>query len=180
MPIPTSLIRLLALLLTTDAVSGCVAINHTYPRNASGAALALPAAPVAAPATFDSAGHPLIVTGVWRGVSHADCSMISIGNPGRCGATQNIVLTMLQQGDSVSGFYKCAFGTEVCRNLDEDGVIRNGKIQSGRLMIRVMLQDGSMCFFTGRPLQGVIQGRYSCLQGAGVVERGAFRTELSF
>jgi len=120
------------------------------------------------------------VTGVWQGVSHADCIDVTIGNPGRCGATQNIMLTMMQQGDTVSGFYKCAYGTEVCRNLDENGVIRNGRMTSGRLTMRVMLEDGSMCFFTGRPLEGVIEGRYSCLQGGGVVERGAFRTQLHY
>ncbi|MGH7880306.1 MAG: hypothetical protein ACREQD_12540, partial [Candidatus Binataceae bacterium] len=69
---------------------------------------------------------------------------------------------------------------QVCRNLDENGVIRNGLMNGRRLTMRVMLEDGSMCFFTGMPLNDVIEGRYSCLQGGGVVERGAFRTERNY
>jgi hypothetical protein len=165
--------------LLTVALFGCSAADHTYPRNVSDKVTPLSASSVADLSSGD-AERPGSVTGVWQGVSHADCGMVTMANPGRCGATQNIVLTMMQQGQSVSGFYKCAFGNEVCRNLDESGVIRDGKMNNGRLFMRVMLEDGSMCFFTGRPVQGVIEGRYSCLQGAGLIERGAFRTERRF
>jgi hypothetical protein len=120
------------------------------------------------------------VTGTWTGVSSADCMGDTTVNPGRCHATQNITLTMLQQGDKITGYYTCAFGTEVCRNLDETGVIRDVTMMGRRLMLRVMLTDGSMCFFTAMPSSGVMEGRYSCLQGAGLVERGAFRTVRSY
>jgi len=168
---------LLVLLLST-ALAGCAAADHTYPRDFSSGPI--PPLDVVPAAMTDQVRPPSGVTGVWQGISHADCNDVTIGNPGRCGATQNISLTMMQQGDTVSGFYKCAYGTEVCRNLDENGVIRDGRMAGGRLTMRVMLEDGSMCFLTGRPLQGVIDGRYSCLQGGGVVERGAFRTQLHY
>ena len=168
----------LLLLLLSTVVAACAAGEHAYPRDFS--TRPIPPLGVVPAVMTEQPRPPAGVTGVWQGVSHADCIDVTIGNPGRCGATQNIILTMMQQGDTVSGFYKCAYGTEVCRNLNESGVIRNGQMTSGRLWMRVMLEDGSMCFFTGRPLQGVIEGRYSCLQGGGVVERGAFRTQLHY
>jgi hypothetical protein len=109
-------------------------------------------------------------------MSSTDCLIEAAGDPGRCHATQRITLTMIQQDNAVTGYYTCAFGNQVCRSLDESGVIRNGLMHGRRLTMRVMLEDGSMCFFTGMPLHDVMEGRYSCLQGAGVIERGAFRT----
>ncbi|MGH7917354.1 MAG: hypothetical protein ACREQE_07785 [Candidatus Binataceae bacterium] len=119
------------------------------------------------------------LTGVWEGVSVAQC-LNGMPDPGRCNAWQNITLTMFQSGDKVTGYYKCAYGTQVCRNLDENGVIRNGTIKHGRLMMRVMLPDGSMCFFTGIPRHNHLSGGYSCLQGGGLLEEGHFRTQRSY
>lgn len=166
---------LVALMLLSPC--GCAAIgNHTYPQSFA-------SAPMPAPARLDSAvkpGSAAGVTGVWEGVSSADCLFEAVDGPGRCHATQKIKLTMVQDGDAVSGFYQCAYGNQVCRNMDESGVIRNGEMQGRRLMMRVMLGDGSMCFFTGMPVNEVIEGRYSCLQGGGIVERGAFKTERNY
>jgi hypothetical protein len=120
------------------------------------------------------------MTGVWQGVSSADCMGFTVENSGRCRATQYITLTMLQQGDVITGSYVCAYGNQVCRNLDETGRIRSGRMIGRRMEIRVMLEDGSMCFFTGIPTHDVMEGRYSCLQGAGIVERGAFRAARAY
>jgi hypothetical protein len=156
---------------------GCItARNRTYPRSFS-------PSPIPEPSTFSKGtekGESEGVTGVWEGISSADCIGVTIGDLGRCGATQKITLTMVQQGDAITGFYQCAYGNRVCRNLDENGIIRNGSMTGRRLLMRVMLEDGSMCFFTGMPLNDVLEGRYSCLQGGGVVERGAFRTARSY
>jgi hypothetical protein len=120
------------------------------------------------------------VTGVWEGVSIANCRGLGISNPGRCAAMQNITLTMFQQGIQVTGYYTCAYGNQNCRNLNEHGVIRNGSMKGKRLMMRVMLEDGSMCFFTAIPDGNLLDGGYECLQGAGLVEQGHFRTERSY
>ncbi len=159
---------------------GCVTANHAYPRWFSGAPAQLPTASAITPFSSGDTGQAPSVTGVWRGISQADCMGITVTDPGRCHATQNIELTLIQQDDIVTGFYKCSYGTEICRNLDEAGLIRNGSMEHGRLQMRVMLEDGSMCFFTSHPLRGVLEGRYSCLQGAGIVERGAFKAVLNF
>src|SRR5689334_12333696 len=93
-----------------------------------------------------SSAHDIGISGVWQGMSYADCMGIGIDNPGRCAAVQNITLTMFQHGQKVTGFYTCAYGNQVCRNLDEQGVIRNGEMNGLRLTMRVMLEDGARCF----------------------------------
>lgn len=148
--------------------------DRTYPK-----ALGSPALPPYDGATASSPAMAA-VTGHWEGESSADCIGDTTANPGRCHAMQKITLTMLQQGNQITGYYTCAYGNEICRNLDETGVIRNGTMTGRRLLMRVMLGDGSMCFFTGLPTSNVLEGRYSCLQGGGLIERGAFHTERSY
>jgi hypothetical protein len=150
--------------------------DHTYPRSL----VAQPRFGSGALTAQSESPAMQAVTGHWEGVTSADCIGDTTANPGRCHAMQNITLTMLQQGDEITGYYTCAFGNQVCRNLNESGVIRRGVMTGRRLLMRVMLGDGSMCFFTGMPMGGVMEGRYSCLQGGGIVERGAFRTERSY
>ena len=119
------------------------------------------------------------VTGVWQGRSFADCPIITTTNPGRCGAMQLITLTIFQNGPQISGSYRCAYGNENCRDLAESGVIRNGQMTARLLRLAIMLEDGSMCRFTGMPLNGVLEGRYQCHWG-GPMEQGGFRVERSY
>jgi hypothetical protein len=134
-----------------------------------------------------AAAHPITaaspndhgITGVWEGTSVADCSGVRIADMGRCEAMQNITFTMFQEGGDVSGYYRCAFGTQECRNLAETGVIKNGIMEGRRLMMRVMLDDGSMCYFTGIPAGDRLDGRYSCMN-SGLYEAGRFRTQRSY
>jgi hypothetical protein len=119
------------------------------------------------------------VTGVWQGRSYADCPIVTISDPGRCGAMQYITLTMLQDGPNISGSYRCTYGNENCRDLAETGVISNGQMTIRLLRIAVMLEDGSMCRFTGMPQNGVLEGRYQCHWG-GPMEQGAFHVERSY
>ena len=69
------------------------------------------------------------------------------------------------------------YGTRVCHHMDESGVIKDGKMIGKRLMIRVMLEDGSMCFFTAITSNNVMDGGYTCMQGGGIIEGGSFRTQ---
>ncbi len=128
-----------------------------------------PAADVVASDDADSErGAPRGVTGVWEG--------LSLG--GRA-AMRYITLTLVQLGSEVTGYYKCAYGNQLCRNMNETGVIKDGKMIGRRLMMRVMLEDGSMCYFTGVPQGDKLQGAYFCMYGAGG-EGGRFRTERSY
>jgi hypothetical protein len=119
------------------------------------------------------------VAGVWEGTSTSNCES-DPSDPGRCNAQQKITLTMFQQGNSITGFYKCAYGNQVCRHLNETGTIRDGKLKHTRLMFRVMLEDGSMCLFTGRPAANEFEGGYECLQGGGIIEQGIFQTRRTY
>lgn len=119
------------------------------------------------------------ITGVWHGRSFADCPIITTTNPGRCGAMQLITLTMFENGGQITGSYRCSYGNENCRDEAETGVIRNGQMTRRLLRIAVMLEDGSMCRFTGMPQNGVLEGRYQCHWG-GPMEQGGFRVERSY
>ena len=142
-----------------------------------------------APAALESSSSPKFdavaasptynVTGVWQGRSYADCPIVTTTNPGRCDAMQYITLTMFQTGLNISGSYRCAYGNENCRDLAETGVIRNGQMTARLLRIAVMLEDGSMCRFTGMPQNGILEGRYQCHWG-GPMEQGGFRVERSY
>jgi hypothetical protein len=119
------------------------------------------------------------VTGVWRGKSSAECGML-IPDETRCGAVNDITLTLLQQGAKVSGFYRCGYGNMDCRNGNETGKIALGTIGTALLQMRVMMPDGSDCIFNGRPDRDAIRGNYLCLQGGGLVERGIWRAARSY
>jgi hypothetical protein len=152
------------------AICGCAAIRSPPPINV---------ASQAAIASDRAAGADRGVSGVWEGVSVSNCE----GDPadfGRCNAEQKITLTMFQSGNEVTGFYKCAYGNQVCRHMLESGTIRAGKLEHTRLMMRVMHEDGSMCFFTGRPADNKFSGGYECLQGGGIIEQGVFQTRRNY
>jgi hypothetical protein len=142
---------------------------------ASAGARPAPTPMVLAPVSFSGTN----VTGVWQGRTFADCPIITTTDPGRCDAMQHITLTMFQRGAQITGSYRCAFGNENCRDLAETGVIRNGQMTDKLLRIAIMLEDGSMCRFTGMPHNGILEGRYQCHWG-GPMEQGGFRVERSY
>ena len=151
------------------AIYGC-AVTSSAPTNVD---------PQAALASDQAVGGDRGVGGVWQGISLSNCES-DHSDPGRCMAEQKIILTMFQHGNEVTGFYKCAYGNQVCRHLNETGVIRNGTLNHMRLMMRVLHEDGSMCFFTGRPAGNQLNGGYECLQGGGIIEQGTFQTRRNY
>jgi hypothetical protein len=153
------------------ATWGCATTRNPPP--------AINVAPRAVIASDQADGPERSVSGVWEGISVSDCQF-DPSDPGRCHAEQKITLTMFQSGNQVTGFYKCAFGNQVCRHLNETGTIRNGKLDRTLLMMRVTLDDGSMCFFTGRPASNEFSGNYECLQGGGIIEQGVFQTRRNY
>jgi hypothetical protein len=119
------------------------------------------------------------VTGVWRGKSWAECGML-LPDETRCGAVNDITLTLLQQGAKVSGFYKCGYGNMDCRNGNDTGKVALGTMGTNLLQMRVMMPDGSDCIFNGRPMGNAIDGSYLCLQGGGLIERGIWRAGRNY
>ncbi|HLK80846.1 MAG TPA: hypothetical protein VKT99_05025 [Xanthobacteraceae bacterium] len=119
------------------------------------------------------------VTGVWRGESSAECGTL-IPDPSRCGAVNDITLTLLQEGAKVSGLYTCAYGNMDCRNSNDTGKVAQGTMGPSLLRLRVMMPDGSDCMFNGQLRRDRIAGGYLCLQGGGLVERGIWRASRSY
>lgn len=119
------------------------------------------------------------IAGVWDGTSITGCMPLQ-PEPTRCNAVSDIELTMLQHHSRITGFYRCATGTMVCRNLDETGVITNGRMHGKMLSFRVLMPDGSSCLFFGIPSKGRVSGNYLCLQGGGFVERGRWQARKSY
>ncbi len=156
------LLRWLIVGILAAMASGCAAAASESTAEPSAAA----AAAIVEAHSDDAASNG--VTGVWEGMSQ-----------GPRAAMRYITLTMVQQGNEVTGYYKCAYGTQLCRNMEETGVIKDGKMIGKRLMMRVMLGDGSTCYFTGVPQGDKLQGVYICNYGTGG-EGGRFRTERSY
>ena len=156
------LLRWLIVGILAAMASGCAAAASESTAEPSAAA----AAAIVVAHSDDAAAKG--VTGVWEGFILA-----------RPAAMRYITLTMVQQGNEVTGYYKCAYGTQLCRNMEETGVIKDGKMIGKRLMMRVMLGDGSTCYFTGVPQGDKLRGVYVCNFGTGG-EGGRFRTERSY
>ncbi|MGH7934962.1 MAG: hypothetical protein ACREQN_17615 [Candidatus Binataceae bacterium] len=119
------------------------------------------------------------VTGVWEGTRVDGCDSMQLDTT-RCNAVMNLGLTMLQEGDRVSGFYRCSINTVNCYNMDETGVIKNGEMGRRLLSFRVMLDDGSSCIFNSMPKGDRMSGGFICLQGGAVLERGHWQAQRSY
>jgi hypothetical protein len=118
------------------------------------------------------------VAGVWQGRSAAGCE--SPLRNSRCHAVNEVTFTLLQEGSTVSGFYKCAYGNTDCRKSNDIGRISNGSVGRKLLTMRIMMPDGSSCIFNGQPKTDKIEGGYLCLQGGGIVERGTWTALRSY
>jgi hypothetical protein len=87
------------------------------------------------------------LNGVWQGETLAGCER-PLHNS-RCHAINNIGFTLLQNGRTVTGYYKCAYGNFECRNMNDTGRIGNGDLSAKLLTLRVMMPDASDCIFCG-------------------------------
>jgi len=122
---------------------------------------------------------PANVSGVWEGTGLTDCTPFQ-EEPHRCNAVVNVTLTMLQEQERVTGFYRCATGTVMCRRSLETGVIKAGSMTGRRLHFRVMLEDGESCIFQAMPQPDHITGAYICLNGTGLMEQGRWDLERAY
>jgi hypothetical protein len=153
--------------------SGCATLNEPKVR-------------VAAPPGGYSASSPdqadsatsRNVSGVWEGTGLTDCTALQFAN--RCNAVVNVTLTMLQEQERVTGFYRCATGTVMCRQFLETGVIKAGSMTGRLLRFRVMLEDGESCIFQATPQPDRIAGAYVCLNGAAIMEQGRWDLQRAY
>jgi hypothetical protein len=115
------------------------------------------------------------VTGVWEGTSARSGPLFG-GH-----AVRKIMLTLIQRNNEVTGFYRCAYGNQLCPGIiDDKGTVCNGSMIGRNLRMRVTMPDGMSCLFDGVPTGDRLLGGYICLQGAGLVEKGQWQTERSY
>ena len=114
----------------------------------------------------------------WIGTTEAGCGAL-VTNPARCGAVQNITLTLMEQGSKISGSYTCAFGTQNCRGMQTAGKIISGSLSGERIEFAVLTPDGSTCRYTGLLEHDSGRGAYNCKGGTRLGERGSWRIQRS-
>jgi hypothetical protein len=113
------------------------------------------------------------IVGVWQGISDAnDCLETE---PGRCGAQENITLTILRDtGSGIKGSYRCAYGNQTCLGQNNTGKIVSVQIDRQNAAVRVLMPDATTCLFLGRVNQASITGNYVCYAGGAIREQGSW------
>lgn len=119
------------------------------------------------------------LSGIWQGeIRVIPCFPGVPSEVGRCNAVNRITLSLRQSGSTVTGDYRCAIGTMVCRdaNTTERGTVVDGWVSGSNVSLRIMLPgDVSSCLFNGSDSASEIRGSYRCYQGGGLAEMGLWR-----
>jgi hypothetical protein len=137
--------------------------------------------PLAACSATSQPGEPAGVdlSGVWRGELRViPCSPGVPAEMGRCNAVNRIAFSLRQSDSTLSGEYRCAIGTMVCRdaNTTDHGTVVSGQVSGRNLTMRVILPgDVSSCLFNGSDSSTDIRGGYRCYQGGGLAEVGTWQ-----
>ena len=118
------------------------------------------------------------LSGVWEGETRV-IPCLTFNTPmGRCNAVNRITFVIRQEGSTVSGDYKCAIGTVVCRDANQttSGEIISGTLTGSTLAMRVMISaDISSCIYNGEVSSSGMNGSYRCYQGGGLQEVGMWQ-----
>ncbi len=117
------------------------------------------------------------VVGVWDGLTSANCST---SPSDRCNAQQKITLTMIDTDHGLRGYYRCAYGTLNCYNMNETGKIVTATLSGAQFTARVQMPDGTSCVYTGRTVGNGVNGGYSCYGGGALIESGTWQGRRSY
>jgi hypothetical protein len=116
------------------------------------------------------------VVGVWSGTTVANCAM-SARN--RCNAEQKVTITLIQDS-KLTGYYRCAYGTLNCLNMNETGKVVDAKLNESRVTIRVAMPDATSCLYSGLIANDAVRGGYSCYAGGATIEQGSWQAQRSY
>ena len=116
------------------------------------------------------------VVGVWTGTTVANCSM-SARN--RCNAEQKVTITLIQD-TKLTGYYRCAYGTLNCLNMNETGKVVYATFKESRVTIRVAMPDATSCLYSGLIANDAVRGGYSCYAGGATIEQGSWQAQRSY
>jgi hypothetical protein len=108
------------------------------------------------------------LSGLWNGTTSTG------GLIGMAGMTRSIKLVLRQEGDKITGAYRCSPANALCRNGDEKGSIE-GTANGDHVNLNMMLlPDASNCRFTGT-LGYNGNGQYTCYLQGQIVEQGTWQ-----
>jgi hypothetical protein len=113
------------------------------------------------------------LVGVWFGTLGVSCV-------GSCLREPEISFTLFQQQAGISGFYRCWWGSNECRDPDEGGSVTIPDPQSAPLLIRVTSKEGSRCLFQGLPYGDEIEGGRICFSSRGSISNGRWRVQRAY
>ncbi len=164
------LIALASMAAAGCATGGAGEVGYVAPPRVTAPA----AATASARPSTDKAGG---VVGVWEGLTLADCST-SPSN--RCNAQQKVTLTLIEGAKGLTGFYRCAYGTMNCHNMNETGKVVHATLNGGQVTARVAMPDGTSCIYTGRTAGNDVNGGYSCYGGGALIESGSWKGRRSY
>jgi hypothetical protein len=89
------------------------------------------------------------------------------------GARVNIEFDVQQNGNEITGTYRCTAGNANCRNQISRGWVKGTTSARG---VRVSLQDSSWCLYNLNAFYlNSGEGQYSCYMGASLVDQGTFQ-----
>jgi hypothetical protein len=114
--------------------------------------------------------------GLWQGVSRAGCAS---PNGTHCGAVADIELTMLQDNQQLTGFYRCEPVNMPCV-LNEAGQLSNVEVSGSSLKFLATRPGNTSCFFRGFFSGDQMRGAYHCPEAVGLPERGSFQVKRSY
>ncbi len=170
-------IAIASLALAGCATGGAGEVGYVAPPTATAQSNTDASPATSAPAS-PSASKTGSVVGVWEGETQADCNT-SAAN--RCNARQNIRITMIEGESGLTGYYRCAYGTMNCYNMNETGKIVRATLNGNQMTARVQMPDGTSCIYTGRTVAGHgVNGGYSCYGGGALIESGSWKGRRSY
>jgi len=108
------------------------------------------------------------LSGLWTGTTSTG------GLLGMAGLTRSIKLVIRQEGNKVTGEYRCSPGNALCRNGDEKGSIKGTASGSHVSLNIALLPDASNCRFIGT-LDYNGNGQYTCYLQSRIVEQGTWQ-----
>jgi hypothetical protein len=152
---------LTSLCLLAICAPGCSTQETNAPVNSA----AISAAPPS-----NVAEHNL--SGLWTGTTSTG------GLVGMAGLTRSIKLVIRQEGNKVTGEYRCSSGNALCRNGDDKGSIE-GTANGSHVSLNIaLLPDASNCRFIGT-LDYNGNGQYTCYLQSRIVEQGTWQASNS-
>jgi hypothetical protein len=100
------------------------------------------------------------------------------GLAGMAGRTRSIKLALRQEGDKITGQYRCSPGNALCRNGNDRGSIK-GTANGNQVNLNILLlPDASNCRYTGILVYNG-NGQYTCYLQGSLVEQGTWQVASS-